>query len=136
VVVLSTVELAGDIVRRAVGGDVTEAIVVVPAVRQSRLQWLTNEEDRARGVARDAATRLADEATARAVAAEEGDPDPLLALEDAVREHAPDQIVVVTRPEDDAGWLERRAAAEPAGVVLGVPVTRVLLGVDGSLQLG
>ena len=62
-------------------------------------------------------------------------PDPLLALEDAVREHAPDRVVVVTRPEDDAGWLERRAAAEPAGVVLGVPVTRVLLGADGSLQV-
>ena len=44
-VVLSTVELAGDVVRRVVGADATEAIVVVPAVRQSRLQWLTNEED-------------------------------------------------------------------------------------------
>lgn len=134
-VVLSTLELTGDVVRRVAGADATEAIVVVPAVRQSRLQWLTNEEDRAREVARDAAARLADEATGQAVAAGEGDADPLLALEDAIREHAPDAVVVVTRPEEDAGWLERRAAAEPAGVVLGVPVTRVLLGADGSTQV-
>ena len=44
------------------------------------------------------------------VAAEAGDSDPLLAIQDALARFDADEIVVVTRPEEEASWLEQRAA--------------------------
>src|SRR5215218_1237522 len=60
VLVVSTVELAGAAIEDLVGDDAT-TMVVVPAVRQSPLQWLANDEDRARRTAERASERLADE---------------------------------------------------------------------------
>jgi hypothetical protein len=42
--------------RAALGDDIDELRVVVPAVHQSRLQWLTNADDDARERADDAAS--------------------------------------------------------------------------------
>jgi hypothetical protein len=36
-----------------------------------------------------------------------GHSDPLAAIQDALREFPADEIVVVTRPEEDTTWLER-----------------------------
>ena len=48
VLVISSVERPVAVLREALGGDVDELKVVVPAVKQSRLQWLTNADDDAR----------------------------------------------------------------------------------------
>jgi hypothetical protein len=48
VLVASSVERPVEELRRVLGGDVGEVRVVVPAVRQSRLEWLANDEDDAR----------------------------------------------------------------------------------------
>lgn len=122
VLIVSTVELAESAVRRLVD-DGVETMVVVPTVRQSRLQWLANDDDRARETAGRAAERLADATPGDTVAARAGDPDPIQAIEDALREFDADEIVIVTPPHDQAGWLEERA--EDVGrAVNGIPIRR------------
>src|SRR4051794_33317229 len=136
VLIVSTVELGGGAIGGLVGDEAT-TMVVVPQVRQSRLQWLANDEDRAHDVAQRASERLAADSPGMTVAAEAGDSDPLLAIEDALARFPADEIVVVTRPEDDTGWLESRAADDEglARVVRGVPVRRAVVEPDGSLAL-
>jgi hypothetical protein len=48
VLVISSSEWPVSALKAALGGDVDELRVVVPAVHQSRLQWLTNADDDAR----------------------------------------------------------------------------------------
>ena len=109
VLIVSTVELGGAAVEQLVGDDAI-TMVVVPQVRQSRLQWLANDEDRAHDVAQRASERLAADTPGTTVAAEAGDSDPLLAIQDALARFEADEILVVTRPDEEASWLEQRAA--------------------------
>jgi hypothetical protein len=104
-----------------------ELHVVVPAVEQSRLQWLTNDESDARA----RAGQVGDEIVAEAPTAEgsvdvKRDP-PTQAVLDAIAEHDPDRILVVLRTGDDATWLEEGELAEVPGELAGVPVTRVTI---------
>jgi hypothetical protein len=112
--------------------DVGKIHVVAPAVKQSRLQWLTNAEDDARAEAEHTAAKVAQEAAGEAqrVEAEAGDSDPLLAVEDALRTFDADEIVVVVRKGDDASWLEEGAAETIAGRFPQLPVKTVEIG-DG-----
>jgi hypothetical protein len=132
VLVVSTVELAGAAIEGLVGDDAT-TMVVVPAVRQSPLQWLANDEDRARRTAERASERLADETPGETITARAGDSDPLLAIKDALGEFPADEIVVVTRPQEEATWLEAPAVEGGAVQVHGVPVTRAEVREDGSV---
>ena len=79
---------------------------MVPAVHQSRLQWLTNADDDARERADDAASSIADALPSQETEASAGDSNPLLAVEDALREFPADEVVIVTRPDEAATWLE------------------------------
>jgi hypothetical protein len=104
-----------------------ELHVVVPAVEQSRLQWLTNDESAARA----RAGQVGDEIVAEAPTVEgsvdvKRDP-PTQAVLDAIAEHDPDRILVVLRTGDDATWLEEGELAEVPGELAGVPVTRVTI---------
>lgn len=135
--IVSTVELVDAGIRRLVGEDV-ETFVVVPTIRQSRLQWLANDDDRARETAGRAAERLAEATPGETVDARAGDPDPVLALEDALREFDADEILVVTRPEEEAGWLEAKASdakGAEISVTRGLPVRLAFVRPDGTLEL-
>jgi hypothetical protein len=107
-------------------GDEAEIRVVAPASDVSPLQWLASDEDEARekaaGVASEAAESVEPEAAR--TEAEVGDMDPVQAIEDALRTFHADEVLVVTRPEDDATWLEQDSAQE-ARERFGVPVTRL-----------
>ena len=107
VLVISSSERPVAALRAALGDDIDELRVVVPAVHQSRLQWLTNADDDARERADDAASSIADALPSRETEASAGDSDPLLAAEDALRTFAADEVVVVTRPDEEATWLEQ-----------------------------
>ena len=111
VLVISSVERPVAALREALGGDIDELKVVVPAVKQSRLQWLTNADDDARVEAEDAAASI-EHATSDDVEAQAGDSDPLQAAEDALAEFEADELVVVTRPDEEATWLEEGRAAD------------------------
>jgi hypothetical protein len=99
---------------RAHAGQDARLRVVVPAVGVSKLQWLANEEDEARAAAAVTA-EVVESSTGDLVHAETGDSDPVQAVEDALRVSPADEIVIVTRPDEDADWLEGGSVAESLG---------------------
>jgi hypothetical protein len=117
--------LLRDALREHAGGD-ADIRVVAPASDVSPLQWLASDEDAAREKAAGIASATAQtvEPEAARTETEVGDTDPVQAIEDALRTFPADEVLVVTRPDDDAGWLEQDAA-EAARERFGVPVTRL-----------
>jgi len=111
---------------RGHAGDGAEIRVVAPASDVSPLQWLASDEDEAREKAAKVASGAAEsvEPEAARTETEVGDTDPVQAIEDALRTFPADEVLVVTRPEDDASWLEQDSAQE-ARERFGVPVTRL-----------
>jgi hypothetical protein len=119
--------LLRDRVRAHVGSE-AEVRIVAPASDISPLQWLATDEDEARAEAAEiaqSAERAVSE-DARAVDTEVGDPDPVQAIEDALRQFPAEEVIVVTRPGDEAGWLEKDSA-EDAQERFGVPVTHLVV---------
>jgi len=133
ILVVTTVPVPGDRLRAELGargdGDV-EVRVISPASDVSRLEWLANDEDDARAEAERRAEQTARSADARVVDAGVGDPDPLKAIEDALREWPADEVVVITPPEDEANWLE--SDADEARERFGAPITHLKLSAAGS----
>jgi len=60
-----------------------------------------------------------------------GDSDPVKAIEDALREFPAEEVLIVTRPDDDASWLEE-GSGQTAQSRFGLPVTLVTVTEDGS----
>jgi hypothetical protein len=111
---------------RAHAGEDAETLVVAPATGISRLDWLTNAEDDARSEAAERADELAAAAPTDDVETRVGDSDPLKAIEDALRTFAADELIVVTLPDEDAGWLEK-GSAEKALDRFSLPVTHLVV---------
>jgi hypothetical protein len=129
VLVVATSGVKPEQVAAAVGDRIPEDAVVRvvgTASGLSRLDWLTNSEDDARAKAAERAERLAEAIPQAKVESEPGDTDPLQAIEDEIRLFDPGRIVVVTRTDDDAGWLES-GVGESAKSVFDVPVTHVVV---------
>jgi hypothetical protein len=102
-----------------------ELHVVIPAVEQSRLQWLTNDESAARERAREVGDEIAHDAPVSDASIDVKRDVPSQAVLDAIAEHDPDRLVVVLRTGDDATWLEEGELAQVPGEIAGVPVVRV-----------
>lgn len=117
---------------RHLAGDDAEVLVVAPASDISRLDWLTNAEDDARAEAGSLAHKTAAATPAPDVEAQVGDSDPVKAIEDALREFPADEVLIITRPDDDASWLEE-GSGETAQTRFRLPVSVVTVGEDGSL---
>ena len=89
--------------------DAADAIMVIAPALPGRLDWVASDTD--------TATERADERlrTVLGQLDEIGTPaggrvaadDPLLAFDDAVREFAPDHLLIALRRKDRAGWQER-----------------------------
>ena len=101
-------------------------LVVAPASGISRLDWLTNAEDDARSDAAGRADQLAEAARTDNVESRVGDSDPLQAIEDALRTFPADELIVVSLPDEDAGWLEQGSAESALGR-FSLPVTRLVV---------
>jgi hypothetical protein len=106
-------ETLSEFVRRHAGAD-AEIRVVAPASNISRLDWLTNAEDDARAGARSVADKTAEAAPTTDVESEVGDSDPVKAIEDALREFPAEEVLVLTRPDDNASWLEQGSGTQPS----------------------
>jgi hypothetical protein len=104
-----------------------ELAVVAPAVEQSRLDWLANDEGKARERAQSIGESIAARAPADAQVVEVKPDSPSQAVRDAVAEHAPDRVLVVLRGGEDATWLEDGQAERIPDEIGGVPVTVVEL---------
>ena len=127
--VVITSPVADDVLRDLVrerAGDEAEMLVVAPASDLSRLDWLTNAEDDAREEAAELAVKAADAAPTDDVEPRVGDSNPVKAIEDALRTFAADEILVVTRTDEEAGWLEEGAGSE-AQERFSLPVTHVTI---------
>ena len=94
-----------------------------PDVRQSRLQWLTNADDQTREQAEGAAPELGRGLPSKETESTAGDSDPLVAVQDALREFAADEVVVVTHPDEEASWLEEGKGRAIVEELHGVTVT-------------
>ena len=129
VLVVAASGVAPERVAPAIGDRISpDAVVRVVGTASglSRLGWLANDEDAARAEAVDRADALADAIPQSDVDSTQGDTDPLLAIEDEVRLFGPTRIVVVTRTDDDATWLET-GVADSARTLFDVPVTHVVV---------
>jgi hypothetical protein len=129
VLVIVTSRVGADEVRSTVASRFDEDAdvrVIAPASGLSRVEWLTSDEDAARADAAVRADEVGEAIPATSVETAVGDPDPLLAVEDALRQFPADDIVVVTRPDDDATWLESGAADE-VGKRFDLPVTHLVV---------
>jgi hypothetical protein len=133
--IVVTTDIPGSVLRafaRERAGEDAEMLVVAPASGISRLDWLTNAEDDARTEAASLADKTAVATPTDDVESRVGDSDPVKAIEDALRTFAADEILVVTRPDDQASWLEEGAGAA-AQERFNVPLTRITITADGSL---
>lgn len=124
VIVVTSSEIDPDLLAEVVSPD-DDLRIVVPAVDQSRLQWLTNDE----GAARDDAL-VVGESVGEAAPADPSSVDvkpdaPNQVLLDAIAEHRPDRIVLALREGEDASWLEDGLLDEVPYEVDGIPVVRV-----------
>jgi hypothetical protein len=111
-----------DRILREAGGENAELKIVAPAADVSPLQWLASDEDAAREEAHEVAEHAAAGiGAAGRVETDVGDPDPVQAIEDALRTFPADEVIVVTHGGEEANWLEKDAGAE-AKERFGVPV--------------
>jgi hypothetical protein len=135
ILVVTTTPVDGGALRDRVlehaGDGDPEVKVVAPASDVSFLDWLANAEDDARSQAESRAEGVGHAVAPEAerVEAEVGDTDPVQAIEDALRTFPADELVLVTRREDDAGWLEEGAADE-AFARFNLPVTHLVVDAD------
>lgn len=126
VVVVSSSEVGRETLSEAIGPD-DELFVVVPAVEQSRLQWLANDEDEARREARSVGEAVAQAAPTDASDIDVKPDPPAQVVKDAIAEHRPDRVLVALREGEEATWLEQAELAELPGEIDGVPVERIRL---------
>lgn len=126
VVVVAGAEIEPDALAEVVSDD-DELYVVVPAVEQSRVQWLFNDEDEARAEAREVGESIARNAPADPSEIEVKPDPPDQAILDAVAEFRPERIVVALREGDDASWLEDDGPNGLPSEIEGIPVERIRL---------
>ena len=111
---------------RAHAGEDAELLVVAPASKISKLDWLTNAEDDARAEAARRADEVAEAVPGDDVETRVGDSDPVKAIEDALREFPAEELFVITRPDEEAEWLEEGSGAA-AQNRFSLPVTHLVI---------
>jgi hypothetical protein len=134
VLVVPTVPVSDAVIRsrlREVVPADAEIEVIAPASNIGRLDWLTNAEDDARTEAAERAGEIAAALPSDSVEAHVGDTDPVKAIGDALRVFPADEVIIVTRSDDEATWLERGSGAA-AQDRLSVPVTHLVVPADRS----
>ena len=126
VVVIATSEVDRESLAEVVEPD-DELVVLVPAVEQSRLEWLANDEDAARGRAREVAHEV-DRAAPTDASAVEVKPDrPTQLVTDAIGTYRPDRVVLALREGERSTWLEEGELEAVPDRVAGTPVVRMTL---------
>ena len=89
--------------------DAAQEIMVMTPALPTRFEWLASATNKSRQQADErlrTVLRQLKELGSEATGAVGAD-DPLLAFEDAIRDFAPDHLLIALRTEDEAGWQER-----------------------------
>jgi hypothetical protein len=89
--------------------DAAADIVVISPALPGRLDWIASDTDRATERADERLQTVLGQLDEMGADARGriGADDPLLAFEDAIREFAPDHLLIGLRREDRSGWQER-----------------------------
>ena len=116
---------ARDRIRAHAGAD-AQLLVVAPASKISKLDWLTNAEDDARAEAAQRAEDVAEAAPGNDIETRVGDSDPVKAIEDALRDFPAEELIVITRSDEEADWLEEGSGKE-AQNRFSLPVTHLVV---------
>jgi GABA permease len=125
-------ELLEEIRNRCRGVD-CEVLLISPALIGSRSQRWASDIDKGLGLARErmdgsvAALRGA----GVEVRAEVGDPDPNMAIEDALRMFPADEIVISTLPPGESKWLEHDVV-ERTRAEVDLPMTHVIVDLEAK----
>lgn len=131
VVVIASAEIGREALETVLEPD-DELHVLVPAVEQSRLAWLTSAEDDARAQAERVGEQISRDAPAKLASLEVKPDSPSQLVRDAIAEHNPDRIVLALREGDEATWLEEKELTRLPAEIDGVPVTRLALTEGGD----
>jgi len=109
-------------------------LIVAPALN-SPLRHLASDVDPARAEAQERLDASLEKLRRRSISArgEVGDPDPLQAIEDALRTFGPDEIIISTHPEGRSHWLEQGVVAR-AKERFAVPITHVVVDLDADRE--
>lgn len=125
-------ELLDEIVNRCRGRK-CEVMLVCPGMVGSRAEHWASDVDKGMGAARE---RMAGSVAALRrvgveVRAEVGDPDPNMAIEDALRVFPADEIVISTLPPGESRWLEHDVVERTRREV-DLPMTHVVVHLDAE----
>jgi hypothetical protein len=125
-------ELLEEIRNRCLGVD-CEVLLVSPALVGSRSQRWASDIDAGLDRARE---RMARSVTALRgvgveVRAEVGDPDPNMAIEDALRMFPADEIIISTLPPGESKWLEHDVVERTRREV-DLPMTHVIVDLEAE----
>jgi hypothetical protein len=126
VIVITSSEIDRDLLAEVVAPE-DELHVVVPAVDQSRLKWLTNDEGDARNDALTVGEAVGEAAPAEPASVDVKPDAPNQVLLDAIAEHHPERIVLALREGEDASWLEDGQFDQVPNEIDGIPVVRISL---------
>lgn len=122
-------------IRRLADGVPTSFLVVTPALNTQVRHWASDEDGaRSAAAARLEASLAALRAAGLKAEGVVGPDDPLLAIDDALRTFAPDELIISTHPEGRSNWLERDVVAH-ARERFALPVTHVVVDL-GAPRLG
>jgi len=131
ILVVASEKLAGEELRReltAAGADSVELDVLAP-ILGSRSHFWAGDVDREREEARVRLEASLAWAAEHGLAAkgEVADPDPLLAIEDELRDFGPDEVIIVTHSRERTSWLANRMLGHLTRE-LDVPVREIVVG--------
>jgi len=114
-------------------GTRCEVMLVSPALVGSRAERWTSDIDAGMNRARERMARsvAALRGVGVEVRAEVGDPDPNMAIEDALRVFPADEIVISTLPPDQSRWLEHEVVERTRREVE-LPMTHVVVDLDAE----
>jgi hypothetical protein len=125
-------ELLDEIANRCRGGG-CEVLLVSPALVGSRAERWASDIDHGLDLARERMDRsvTALRGVGVEVRAEVGDPDPNMAIEDALRTFAADEIVLSTLPPGESRWLEHDVVERTRREV-DLPMTHVVVDLEAE----
>jgi hypothetical protein len=125
-------ELLEEIRNRCRAAD-CEVLLVCPALVGSRSQHWASDIDHGLDLARERMDRsvTALRSVGVEVRAEVGDPDPNMAIEDALRMFPADEIVISTLPPGESRWLEHDVVERTRREV-DLPMTHVVVDLDAE----
>ena len=125
-------ELLEEITNRCRGND-CEVMLVCPGMVGSRAERWASDVDKGMDAARERMDRsvAALRGVGVEVRAEVGDPDPNMAIEDALRDFPADEIVISTLPPGESRWLEHDVVERTRREV-DLPMTHVIVDLDAE----